>query len=168
MSDATHLLHRETKAAESLKADLLALTDDTETLRDTIEGETSLHDLIRAVLVSIEDDEVMVDGCASRIKDLQDRKARFDQRIESKRALIERAMMVGEIDKIETDIATLSLTRRAPKPIILDEASIPSEFWEPQPPRLDKKALASALKDGREVPGVTLDNATVSLTLRRK
>ena len=34
------------------------------------------------------------------------------------------------------------------------EADIPAEFFNPQPPKLDQSALSAALREGREVPGI--------------
>ena len=163
-----HSLHRETKAAAALRASLAAVTDDTDTIRDTIEGATSLHEMVRAVLMSIEEDQLMVDGCKARIADLSERKRRFEDRIETKRAMVEQAMQIGDITTLEMDVATVFLSTRQPKATATDEALIPSEFWEPQPPKLDTKKLLAALKDGRSIPGAALSNGSVSLTIRRK
>lgn len=167
MDDTRHL-QREIAAAETIKAGLLAVTDDTDAIRDTLEGETNLHGMIRSMLLSIEDDQAMVDGAKARIDDLSERKRRFEGRIEAKRALVEQAMTVAEIDKVETDLATVSLRAVPPKPVISTEADIPSEFFIPQPPKLDQKALLAALKEGRDVPGATLSNGGKTLSVRRK
>lgn len=47
MSDTPHHLHKAIRAAEVLKATLKDIVgDDVEVIRNTIEGETDLHDLI--------------------------------------------------------------------------------------------------------------------------
>ncbi|MEY4034573.1 MAG: hypothetical protein RL492_1767 [Verrucomicrobiota bacterium] len=168
MADLAHRLLMETKAAEALKADLAALTDDVDAIRDTLEGETNLRELVRDVLLSIEEDQLLMDGCKARISDLEAREARLEKRIETKRALIEKALMVGDIPSVETDIGTVSLSAKPRALIIKDEAVIPSEFWKAAPPKLDKNAIKSAIRDGREVPGAELDNGGVIMTLRRK
>lgn len=168
MGDLAHKLLMETKAAEAIKADIALLTDDLDAIRDTLEGETSLHEIVRAVLLSIEEDELLVDGCKARLADLEARKGRFEKRIETKRALIEKAMLVGEIPSIETAIATVTLSARPRALRITNEAAIPAEFWKAADPKLDKVAVKAAIKDGREVPGAELDNGGVGLNLRRK
>ncbi|MGE0857439.1 MAG: siphovirus Gp157 family protein [Hyphomicrobiaceae bacterium] len=45
---------------------------------------------------------------------------------------------------------------------------IPSEFWKPQPPRLDKKVVLDALKAGAVVPGAELSNGGETLSMRVK
>jgi hypothetical protein len=49
---------------------------------------------------------------------------------------------------------------------LIEEADIPAEFWKAGDPKLDRKALAEALKEGRSVPGVALSNQAPSLTVR--
>lgn len=168
MADDQHRMLREIKAAEAIKAGLLAVTDDEDAIRDTIEGETNLHEMVRGMLLSIEDDQLMVDGASARITDLQERKRRFEERIDSKRSLIEQAMLVGEIDKFEMDLATISLRATPQKAIVAEESEIPSEFFAPQPPKLDTKKLTAALKEGQAIPGASLSNGGRTISIRRK
>lgn len=157
-----------TNAAATLKAGLLAITDDGEAIRDTIEGSTNLHEAIRATVLSIEDDEVLAASLEIRIGLNTDRLRRFKSRIEAKKALIEQAMTIGEITSREYDIATISMTARPRKVVITDEASIPSDYFNQPAPKLDKDKLKNALKAGATITGATLDNGHSSLTIRRK
>jgi hypothetical protein len=166
--DAAHKLLVETEAAKRLRSRLLELTDDEDTTRDTIEGETNLHEAIRAVLLSIEEDQALVDGIDARMADLTARCSRIALRIEAKRGLIEEAMQAGEIKKLETDIATVSLRAIPPKLIITDEAQIPQNYLIPQPPKIDKASVKDALANSTPVPGAELSNGGVGLTIRRK
>lgn len=162
-----HALHREIKAVEALKAGLLAVTDDVEAIRDTIEGESSLREIVAEVIASMEDDDLMVTGLKARIPELQERLRRLEDRIDAKRAMIEQAMSVGEIQSLELAECTVSLRKTSPKLIVKDEAAVPSEFWKPQPPALDRSALLAAVKAG-DVAGAELSNGGVSLQIRRK
>lgn len=166
--DNTRRLEREIAAAEAIKAGLLAVTDDTDAIRDTLEGETNLHGMIRAMLLSIEEDELIVDGTTARIADLAERKRRFEGRIGAKRTLVEQAMAVAELEKVETDLATVSLRSVPPKLIVGEDADLPSRFFVPQPPKRDDAAIKAALKAGEIIPGATLSNGSRSLTIRRK
>lgn len=167
-ANVSHDMHREIKAVEALRAGLASMTDDTEVIRDTIEGASNLHEIIRAVLMSIDEDQALVDGIDARLSDLGERKRRFKARIEAKRAQVEQAMTIGELPRIEMDLGTFYLSNVAPKAVPTDESLIPSEFFEPQPPKLDTKALLAALKEGRSIPGAELSNGGVTLVLRRK
>lgn len=182
---------KEAKAAKCLRDSIAALDGDDELLIDTIEGETRLFETIDAILLRMANDNAHVIGCEQVIDNLKARKARFENRIKSDRALIEQALMVAEIEvKIERPAGTLSLSKRAPVLVVETESDIPAEYWKPSDPTLDKKALTEALKDRRkaldelpddpearaaalaalpaEIPGVTLSNAAPSLSIRTK
>ena len=169
MGDASHRLHREMNAAIVLKQSLKdTLGDDAEAMRDMIEGETSLHEMIEHIVLSMDEDEMLVVGLDARIAELQERKRRIENRIGSKRAMVEQAMVIGEIETLERPTFTLSLRRVPPKAEVTDESLIPSSYWQPQPPKLDKKALLSALKDGTIIPGANLSNGGIALQIRTK
>ena len=167
-TDIQNKLHREMNAAKAIKDGLQSITDDEDAIRDTLEGETNLHELIGSVLESIDDDQIIVDGCAARIADLQSRKARVVARIDAKKAMIEQALIIAELKSIETVVATASLRRVPPSVVISEESDIPAEYWKPQEPKLDKKALKAALDEKTIVPGCSLSNGGVTLSLRRK
>jgi hypothetical protein len=80
------------------------------------------------------------------------------------------AMMIADLPSLLLPTATLSISKRKPGVIVNNEAEIPSRFWVlPEPtPKLDKRALAEALAANENVPGASLDNGSVSLTVRRK
>jgi hypothetical protein len=161
-------LERERRAAEALRDTLSKLPDmDEETTRDTIEGETDLHGAIAGVVDLLTDTEIGIAGLKAHIETMQARLARCTRRADFLRSAVEQAMVIGEIKTIELPTGTLSLSRRAPGLIITDEARIPAEFWRPQDPALDKKALKEALKDKKDIPGATLSNGSLSLTIRR-
>lgn len=171
MADEEHKLHRQIRAASVLRESLKAAGDDDEDLiRDMIEGETSLHEMIDRVVLSMDEDEILVTGLEARASELSDRKKRLEDRIGRKRAMIEQAMVIGEIQKLERPTFTLSLRNTPPKLIVEDEAAIPAKFWKSAAPTLDKKALGDALKaEGAEpIPGASLSNGGVSLTKRNK
>ena len=50
--------------------------------------------------------------------------------------------------------------------MVTDEAAVPEPFWRPQPPKLDRRALAEALKTGQSIPGATLSNGGTTLSLK--
>ena len=161
-------LLKQIEAAASLRQSLAAIADDEDALRDTIEGQTDLHEMIESVIDSIAQDQELLDGIKARAEDMESRKSRLKGRVERKRALIEQAMSVGELRSLELPECTLSLGKKPKGLIIESEPDVPSEYWKPQPPTLDKIALAKDLRAGATVPGASLDNGGVSLTIRRK
>lgn len=159
---------KEAAAVAALKESLSQMghEGDDALLLDSIEGETRLLDLVDRLLLQIAADVGLEKGARDAAATLEGRAARFAKRAESTRALIEQMMFVAELDKLERPTATLSLVRRAAKVEITEEAEIPSDFWKVGDPKLDKKALAAALKEGRAVPGACLSNQAPSLTIR--
>lgn len=159
---------KEAQAVAALRESLRQMGEgeDEALLADSIEGETSLLEAIDKLLLAIAEDAGLEAGARAAAAKLEDRAERFAKRAESARAVIEQALMIAELDKLERPAATLSLVRRAAKVEITEEADIPAEFWKAGDPKLDKKALGAALKDGRAVPGACLSNSPPSLTIR--
>lgn len=151
-----------------LKALLEVEESDPQAILDTLEGETNLHEALLLIAESALDDETMANAITERIKGLQERKSRAEVTAEHKRALIIMAMERAGLKSVKGPAATLSVRDVPPKVIIDDEAAIPSTFFVPQDPRLDKKAVTEALREGRQVPGASLSNGGVSLTIRVK
>jgi len=83
MGDKTRILQRETEAARVLRdqrRDLIG-EDDEDALRDTIEGETELKELIAAVLGSIAGDIAHLEGIKLHKATLAEREARLKNRV---------------------------------------------------------------------------------------
>ncbi len=139
--------------------------------RQEIEGETNLVEAIDAALSEIDECEILIAGIDEKIKSFDARKKQQKDRCERIRALIEQALVATDQMSMKLPSATLSLTKRAPGLVVTNEADIPARFWieqERPAPKLDKKALAAALKEHEEISGATLDNGSLSLTVRRK
>lgn len=157
-------LTREAQAAADLMAELRS--DDAELTHDMIEGETGLFEAISAVLDEIDACEIIATGCKAKSEEIGRRKSRAEGRAARLRAMIEQAMVAADIPTARLPTATVSIRAVAPKPVIEDESLIPSEFWRPQPPVLDRKALNEAAK-ARAIPGVGKTNGGASLQIRR-
>jgi hypothetical protein len=157
----------EAEAARALLANIRdVVKDDEDAAADAIEGETNLIEAITATverLLLVESFEKAID---ETIKKLQARKDRFANQGDLYRAALASAMGAAELKKVELACATLSRKPTPAKVVITEEADIPSAFWKPQPPRLDKKAVLDALKDKQAVPGATLSNGGETLAIR--
>lgn len=164
-----HALDKELRATQELKKSWAdAFAEDAELMADTIEGETDLVETIIDVMASVDEDQLLLDGIAARLKDLGERKSRIAKRIETKRTIVLQALVIAERKSVEAPTFTLTKKAVAPGLIVSEEADIPAIYWKPQAPKLDKAALKSVLKDGEHVPGATLDNGGITLQIRRK
>ena len=169
MQDIVSATHKALAAARLMKEQIAQLAaDDMEFIRDTLEGEIDFEDIARSLLASLGDDEAMIAGLKTYSDDLSARRDRIAARIQLKRALLASALALAERPKLQLDIGTLSLTKVPPKAQIVEEADIPASYWQPQPPRLDLKALTADLRDGARVPGATLTNGGQTVTIRRR
>lgn len=171
--NAERLMHIQTEAAKKLLSSLQeqGADGDADIIASAIEGETDLQEAIEAALSEIDEGEILIVGLEEKIKAFDARRKAQKDRVERIRALIEQALLATDQVSLRLPSATLSLTKRAASVVITNEADIPAKFWIPQErpaPKLDKKALAEALKAKEKVPGATLDNGTFSLSVRRR
>ena len=169
MSDDTvHALQQETVAAGALREALAKMPGiDEETARDTIEGETNLHEAIAAAVALLNHCDAQAIGLEAILAQMQARKKRYEDRAGFVRAAIEQAMTIGNLRTLELPECTLTLAKRTGGVVITDEALIPARFWKPQDPALDRKAIGDALKGEEAIPGAELGGERVSLTVRR-
>lgn len=170
---ADRMLLIQTEAAKRLLQNLSeqGSDDDAELVADMIEGETNLVEAIDRAIAEIDECEIMIVGLKAKEATFEARRKSVENRAERIRALIEQALVATDQQSMKLPSATLSLTKRAANVVLLNEADIPARFWIEQDrpaPKLDKKALAEALRAKEVIPGAALDNGTVSLSIRRK
>jgi hypothetical protein len=169
MNDVMHETHRAIEAMKVLRSQISDMADgDEDFIRDTLEGETDLEGLVGKLLASISEDEAHEAGLKAYLDDMKARKDRFGKRADTKRALIANALEIAGQKKVETPFATVTLTAVKPKAIVTEEADIPTDYWKPQAPKLDLTALSAALRDGAEIPGATLSNGSITVTIRKR
>ncbi|MFN0263106.1 siphovirus Gp157 family protein [Tepidamorphus sp. 3E244] len=136
------------------------------TLENTLEGLTSLHEVLEAVVRQALDDEAICDALKGRISDAQDRLSRIQARARKKREAVRNAMLEADISSINAADFTASLRAGSKSLVVKDEAAIPGEFFDPQAPKLNRGRLSSELKRGGTVAGATLSNGEPSLSVR--
>ena len=139
---------------------------DEETLGDTLEGLSALPDLIAALIRSHLEDAATAEALKLRVGKMQERLTRIERRAATKRALAAEAMERAEIRRLNQPDFTASLRPLPAGVVVTDEAAVPEPFWRPQPPKLDRRALAEALKTGQSIPGATLSNGGTTLSLK--
>lgn len=167
MTDMSHRLIQETKAAEVLRDQIKAMAgDDDQTIADMIEGETSIHELLEKVVEQIVNDEAMADSIGAVCKKLKERQDRIEKRISWFRTAAASAMEAAGIKKKESPFGTISLKDVPPSAVITDESKIPARYWKPQDPKIDKKAIVEALKAKAEIPGAELSNGGQTVQIR--
>jgi Siphovirus Gp157 len=141
---------------------------DEQTLADTLEGITDLHEMIAAVIRSALVDEALQAGLRTRLGDMRERLTRLEERGAKKRQLALDAMHEVGLGKLQQPDFTVSTRPGSPALVILAEDAIPSPYWVPQPPKIDRHAILGELKRGGEIPGVQLSNPKPVLVVRTK
>ena len=141
---------------------------DEETLADTLEGITDLHEMIAAVIRSALVDEALLGGLKRRLDELRERQSRLETRAAKKRQLALEAMTDAGLSKLEQPDFTASTRAGTPSLVVLSEDAIPRAYWTPQPPKLDRSGDLAELKRGADIPGASLSNPKVTLAVRTK
>ena len=141
---------------------------DDQTIRDTLEGITDLHEMIAAVIRSALVDEALSAGLRKRLEDMKERLTRLEERGAKKRQLALAAMDEVGLSKLQQSDFTASTRPGSPSLLVTAEDEVPSPYWVPQPPKLDRQALLGELKRGADIPGVQLNNPNPVLVVRTK
>jgi len=132
---------------------------DEQTLADTVEGLTDLHEIIAAIVRAALADEALANGLKFRVAEMEERLNRLQDRAAKRRQIVKEVMVELDIKKITAPDFTVSIRPGMPALLVLNEAVVPSIYWQPSAPRLDRQGLLSELKGGAEIDGVALSDA---------
>jgi Gp157 protein len=141
---------------------------DEQTLADTVEGLTDVHEILAAIVRAALADEALANGLKDRIAEMQDRLDRLQDCAAKRRQIAKEAMIELDVKKITAPDFTVSVRPGMPSLLVLDEAAVPSIYWEPREPRLNRQGLVNDLKQGAEIGGVTLSNPEPVLSVRTR
>jgi hypothetical protein len=141
---------------------------DEQTLADTVEGLTDLHEILAAIVRAALADEALASGLKGRVAEMQERLERLQERAAKRRQIVKDTMVELDLKKLTAPDFSASIRPGMPALLVLDEAAVPSIYWEPREPRLDRQGLLAELKQGAEITGVTLSNPEPVLSVRTK
>jgi Siphovirus Gp157 len=141
---------------------------DEQALADTVEGLTDLHEIVAAIVRAALTDEALANGLNSRIAEMEERRDRLQDRASTRRQVVKEVMVELDLKKITAPDFTVSIRPGTPALLVLDGAAVPSIYWEPREPRLNRQGLLNELKDGAEIEGVALSNPEPVLSVRTK
>ena len=141
---------------------------DEQTLADTVEGLTDVHEILAAIVRAALADEAMATGLKCRLSDMQGRLDRLQDRAAKRRQIAKDVMVELDLKKLTAPDFTASIRPGMPALVVLNEDAVPKTYWEPGEPRLRRQILASDLKGGAEVAGATLSNPEPVLSVRTR
>lgn len=145
------------------------LSEDEESLADTIEGLTTVDEAIFAVLRAAQEREAMALALRETIvKNMVARARRFEETAASMRlACLHAIHECGLKTPLRGPDFTVSVGVGKPKVIVKDEALLPDHLCRVKQREPDKVAIGKALAAGQEVPGVELGNPMPSLSIHK-
>jgi len=141
---------------------------DEQTLADTVEGLTEVHEIIAAIVRAAVADEALATGLKGRIAEMQERLHRLQDCAQKRRQIAKEVMIELEIKKITAPDFTVSIRPGMPSLLVLDEAAVPSIYWQPVAPKLNRQGLLSELKEGADIKGVALSDPEPVLSVRTR
>ena len=141
---------------------------DEQTLADTVEGLTDLHEIVQTVIRAALSDEALVLGLKCRISDMQGRLDRLQDRASKRRQIARDVMVELDLKKLNAPDFTASIREGVPSLMVINEDAVPSIYWQPSEPRLKRQELAYELKQGAEIAGVALSNPEPVLSVRTR
>jgi Siphovirus Gp157 len=141
---------------------------DEQTLADTVEGLTDLHEILGAVIRAALADEALASGLKGRIAEMEDRLGRLQDRAAKRRQIAKEVMTELDLKKLQAPDFTASLRPGFASLVVINENEIPSIYWEPRDPRLDRATLLADLKSGTEVAGASLSSPEPVLSVRTR
>src|SRR5215468_9303456 len=95
---------------------------DKQTLADTVEGLTDLHEILTAIIRAAVTDEALANGLKGRIADMQGRLDRLEDRVSKRRQIAKDVMMELDLKKLAAPDFTASIRPGLPALMVIDEA----------------------------------------------
>ena len=127
---------------------------DEQVLRDTLDL-MMVPEKLEGYCQVIRQFEADADAYAAEEKRLADKKASAKKHIETLKSRMTGFLQAAGQPKMECGLFTVRLTKgEAVK--LDDERVIPREYYDPQPDKLSRARIKSAIKAGTEVPGASL------------
>ena len=118
---------------------------DEQTLADTVEGLTDLHEIVQAIIRSALADEALARGLKCRIADMQARLDRLEDRASKRRQIAKDVMVELDLNKLNAPDFTASIRDSIPSLMVINEDAVPSIYWQPSEPRLNRQELLQTL-----------------------
>ena len=133
---------------------------------DTLEGiDGALEDKAEGYAKVIRTLEGDAAACDAESKRLRNKKQTIENNIKRMKAALQYAMETTGKTKFKTALFSFGIQKN-PASVVIDHAGkVPANYWIPQPPELDKKAIKAYIKENGDVDWAHLEQ-TESLRIR--
>ena len=147
---------------------LYELTDSYQKILQLIEdGGEGLEDTLESITDAIEEKadgygkvikniEAQIEAIKNEEKRLADRRKSLESSVKRLKDSLYESMKLTETKRIKSELFTFNIQNNPPSLNIENEDAIPFEYYQPQAPKLDKKELLNAIKNGLEIEGVSV------------
>ena len=99
-------------------------------------------------------------------KRLADRRKVRENNVARMKQRLHEALEAAELKKLVAGVWTVNRQKSPPSLMIGTEENIPTRFYVKQDPKLDRKALLDAVKDGLEIDGVTIETENTHVRIK--
>lgn len=167
MSDI-NLKQRGREVAELWQAVRAIAGDDDQTVIDTVDGETDAIEALRRTVQLAIEAEAHAEAAKALADQYQDRRKVLLDRAERYRMAV--ARFLQEVGEKNVRLPEGTVSWREAKPQIVGTIPSPSELpdWAVKYQRCrDEASIKQGLRDGLTIPGLSLSNGGVTLTIRR-
>jgi len=110
------------------------------------ESLTDLHEILTAIIRAALADEALAAGLKGRVAEMEDWLVRLQDRATKRRQIAKDVMVELDLKKLTAPDFTASIRPRMPALMVIDEAAVPSIYWKPREPRLNRQGLVADLK----------------------
>lgn len=156
-----------TEALERIREVARLLPEDDPERQEMMEVEGGYVSLMEWALAKRNDHIAQAEACKELAARYSARQKSFEGRAESMKGIIHSLMIAAQEIKYQGAAGTVSIRDVPPKPIVLDESLLPSDYFK-EVRTVDKALINQAIKDGYSIPGVGMDNGGITLTIRTK
>ena len=133
------------------------IEDGGEDLEDTLESITdAIEEKADGYGKVIKNIEAQIEAIKNEEKRLSDRRKSLESNVRRLKDSLYESMKLTKTKRIKSELFTFNIQNNPPSLNIENEDAIPFEYYQPQAPKLDKKELLNAIKNGLEVEGVSI------------
>ncbi len=130
---------------------------DPSALADTLQAiEESIQDKVQNTALVIRNLEADVDAIKAEEKRLAERRKAIENNCKGLKDYLYQQMTATDLKRIKGTIVTVGIQKNPASLDIAEDANIPVDYYEQQAPKLKKKELLVAVKNGLEVEGVAI------------